>query len=258
MHNYALEQLLPANVFALVLVLSRIAGAITFLPGFGDSYVSVRMRVVLAATMTLVVTPVLADRLPAEPKDIATLSALIVTEAFIGSFLGIIARILLASLETAGAVIAMQSSLANAITFDPGSQRSETLPASLMGALALVLIFALDIHHLLLTGLVDSYQSFPAGEIPPLDDLSQAMIRLVSLGFVISIEIAAPYVILGTLFYVGLGLIGRLMPQLQVFYVALPLQIFGGLAMLMFTISAVMLWFLGTFEQVYRNFAGIL
>jgi flagellar biosynthetic protein FliR len=110
---------------------------------------------------------------------------------------------------------------------------------------------------LLLTGLVDSYQSFPAGEVPPLDDLSQAMVRLVSLGFVISIEIAAPYVILGTLFYVGLGLIGRLMPQLQVFYVALPLQIFGGLAMLMFTISAVMLWFLGTFEQVYRNFAGI-
>jgi len=258
MHNYALEQLLPANVFALLLVASRIAGAITFLPGFGDAYVPVRVRVVLAFMITFVVTPILADHLPAEPKDIAALSALIITEAFIGSFIGLVARVLLASLETAGAVIATQSSLASAITFDPGSQRNETLPASLMGALALVLIFALNIHHMLLTGLVDSYQVFPAGEVPPLDDMSHAMIRLVAQGFVISLEIAAPYMILGTLFYLSLGLVGRIMPQLQIFYIGLPLQIMGGLTMLMITISAAVLWFLGTFEEVLRNFTGML
>jgi flagellar biosynthesis protein FliR len=257
MHSYTIEQLLPANVFALLLVVSRIAGAITFLPGFGDAYVPVRVRVVLAFMISLVVTPLLADRLPAEPKDLAALSALIVTEAFIGSFIGLVARVLLASLETAGALIATQSSLASAITFDPGSQRNETLPASLMGALALVLIFALNIHHMLLTGLVDSYQAFPAGEVPPLDDMSHAMIRLVAQGFVISLEIAAPYMILGTLFYLSLGLVGRIMPQLQIFYIGLPLQIMGGLTMLMITISAAILWFLGTFEEVLRNFTGM-
>jgi flagellar biosynthetic protein FliR len=257
MHSYALEQLLPANVFALLLVASRIAGAITFLPGFGDAYVPVRVRVALAFMITFVVTPILADHLPAEPKDLAALSALVITEAFIGSFIGLIARVLLASLETAGAVIATQSSLASAITFDPGSQRNETLPASLMGALALVLIFALNIHHMLLTGLVDSYQVFPAGQVPPLDDMSHAMIRLVAQGFVISLEIAAPYMILGTLFYLSLGLVGRIMPQLQIFYIGLPLQIMGGLTMLMITISAAVLWFLGTFEEVLRNFTGM-
>ncbi|MEI9982991.1 MAG: flagellar biosynthetic protein FliR [Aliidongia sp.] len=257
MHSYPIEQLLPANVFALVLVATRIAGAITFLPGFGDAYVPVRVRVVLAFTITLIVTPILADRLPAEPKDIAELSALVITEAFIGAFIGLLARVLLASLETAGAIIATQSSLASAITFDPGSQRNETLPASLMGALALVLIFALNIHHMLLTGLVDSYQAFPAGLAPPLDDMSHAMIRLVAQGFVISLEISAPYIILGTMFYLALGLVGRIMPQLQIFYIGLPLQIMGGLTMLMVTISAVVLWFLGTFEEILRNFMGM-
>jgi flagellar biosynthetic protein FliR len=257
MHSYPLEQLLPANVFALLLVATRMAGAISFLPGFGDAYVTVRIRVVLAVAITIVVTPVLADRLPAEPKDLAELSGLIASEAFIGSFIGIVTRVLLGSLETAGAIIATQSSLASAITFDPGSQRNETLPASLMGALALVLIFALNIHHVLLTGLVDSYQAFPAGAAPPFDDLSQAMIRLVAQGFVIALEISAPYIILGSLFYLSLGLIGRIMPQLQIFYIGLPLQIMGGLTMLMVTISAAVLWFLGTFEEVLRNFTGM-
>jgi flagellar biosynthetic protein FliR len=256
MHSYTLEQLLPANVFALVLVVSRISGAIAFLPGFGDAYVPVRVRAVLAFTITLVVTPVIADRLPAEPRDFAALSALVISEAFIGAFIGLVARVLLASLETAGAIIATQSSLASAITFDPGSQRNETLPASLLGALALVLIFALNIHHMLLTGLVDSYQAFPAGQAPPLDDMSQAMIRLVAQGFVISLEISAPYIILGTLFYLALGLVGRIMPQLQIFYIGLPLQIMGGLTMLMVTISAAVLWFLGTFQEVLRNFTA--
>jgi flagellar biosynthesis protein FliR len=258
MHSYPIEQLLPANVFVVVLVLTRMAGAISFLPGFGDAYVPVRVRAALAIAVTIVVTPVIADKLPAEPNDAAVLSGLVVTEAFIGAFIGLISRVLLGSLETAGAVIATQSSLASAITFDPGSQRNETLPASLMGALALVLIFALDIHHTLLTGLVDSYQVFPAGSAPPLDDMSRAMIRLVAQGFVISLEIAAPYMILGTLFYLALGLVGRLMPQLQIFYIGLPLQIMGGLVMLMVTISAAVLWFLGTFQEILRNFTGIL
>jgi flagellar biosynthesis protein FliR len=257
MHDYSLAQLLPANVFALLLVACRIAGAISFLPGFGDAYVTARIRVVLVFTITLVVTPVLADHLPAEPKDFAVLAGLIATEAFIGTFIGLIARVLLGSLETAGAIIAMQTSMASAITFDPGSQRNETLPASLMGVLALVLIFALNLHHMLLIGLVDSYQTFPAGEVPPLDDMSRAMIRMVAQGFVIALEIAAPYIILGSLFYFALGLVGRIMPQLQIFYIGLPLQIMGGLTMLMVTIGASVLWFLGVFAETLQNFTSL-
>ena len=146
MHSYPIEQLLPANVFALLLVLTRMAGAITFLPGFGDAYVPVRIRAALAITLTIIVAPVVADKLPAEPMVFAAMSGMVVTEAFIGGFIGLVSRVLLGSLETAGAIIATQSSLASAITFDPGSQRNETLPASLMGALALVLIFALNLQ----------------------------------------------------------------------------------------------------------------
>jgi flagellar biosynthetic protein FliR len=253
-HSYSFAQLLPANVFALVIVFCRMSGAIAFLPGFGDAYVPVRVRAVLAVFITFVVTPIVADGLPAEPTTIASLATLIFGEVFIGTFIGLIARILLGSLETAGAIIATQTSLASAITFNPGAQQPETLPAGMLGALALVLIFALNLHHMLLVGIVDSYQTFPAGVAPPFDDLSQAMVRLASRGFVISLQVAAPYIILGTLFYLSLGLIGRIMPQLQIFYIGLPLQIMGGLTMLALTVSTAVLWFIGTFENVLTNF----
>jgi flagellar biosynthetic protein FliR len=255
MHSYTLAQLLPADAFALLIVLCRVSGAIAFLPGFGEAYVSVRVRAVLSALITVVVTPVVASSLPAEPDNILRLAALIAGEAFIGSFIGLIAKVLLGSLETAGAIIATQSSLASALTFNPGAATQETLPAGLFGALAIVLIFALNLHHMLLIGIVDSYQTFPVGAVPPFDDLSRAMVRLAAEGYVISLQIAAPYVVLGTLFYVALGLIGRVMPQLQIFYVGLPLQIMGGLTMLALTMSAAMLWFLGTFEALLTGFA---
>jgi flagellar biosynthetic protein FliR len=255
MHNYTLSELLPADAFALLIVLCRVAGAIALLPGFGEAYVSARVRVVLSVLVTVVVTPVVANLLPPEPNNVLSLTAMIIGETFIGSFIGLMARVLLGSLETAGAIIATQTSLASALTFNPGAATQETLPAGLFGALAIVLIFALDLHHMLLIGVVDSYQTFPAGVTPPFDDLSRAMVRLASQGFVISLQISTPYIILGTLFYLALGLIGRVMPQLQIFYVGLPLQIMGGLTLLALTLSTAMLWFLGTFEALLTGFA---
>ena len=83
------------------------------------------------------------------------------------------------------------------------------------------------------------------------------MVRLVSHTFILAVELAAPYLILGTMFYVVLALIARIMPQLQVFYVAMPLQIMGGLVMLTLTVSSSVLWFLGAFEGMMRNLTNL-
>jgi flagellar biosynthetic protein FliR len=253
MHSLSLAELLPANVFAVTLVLSRMAGAVMFLPGFGDLYVPTRVRASFALLLTLVVTPTVAPLLPPQPTSGLGVFACVLDESFIGLFIGLSARVLLAALETAGAIIAMQSSLSSAIVFNPGANHAETLPASLLGGISLVLMFSMNLHYFLLVGLVNSYQAFPATGVPPFDDLSAAMVKLVSVGFVIAIRIAAPYMILGTLFYVGLGLTGRIMPQLQIFFIGLPLQIMGALVMLSITVSASVLWFLGSFQALLTN-----
>ena len=255
MTTYSLEQLVPAVVWTFFLVFCRMAAAVGFLPGFGDAYVNVRARLVVAAAISAAVTPVIqADYgVPAEPQNVLRMFALMFDEIFIGSFLGLMARVLLASLETGGAIIAMQTSLASAITFNPGQTSPETLPASLLSAMAVVLIFVTGIDHILIRSIVDSYAAFPAGGVPPFADLSNAMAHLVARGFLISVELAAPFLIIGTVFHVAQGLISKIMPQLQVFYIGLPLQVLGGLVIIGLTLPPLLYWFLGQYVDVLTS-----
>lgn len=257
MTSYPLEQLVPAVLWTYFLVFCRMGAAIGFMPGFGDAYVNVRARLVVAASISFVVTPVIQTDfgIPAEPQNTFRMFALLADELFIGSFLGLMGRVLLASLETGGAIIAMQTSLASAITFNPGATSPETLPASLLSAMAVVIMFETGIDHMLIRAVVDSYQAFPAGALPPFNDMSQAMARLVARGFLISVELAAPFLIVGTVFHVAQGLIAKIMPQLQVFYIGLPLQVLGGLTLIGLTIPPLLYWFLGQYVDVMTTFA---
>jgi flagellar biosynthesis protein FliR len=252
MTTYALEQLVPAIMWTYFLVFCRMSAAIGLMPGFGDAYVNVRARLVVAAAISFAITPIVQSDygLPPEPQNTFRLFALMAGEIFIGAFLGLMGRVLLASLETGGAIIAMQTSLASAITFNPGAASPETLPASLLSALAVVIIFATGIDHMLIRSIVDSYQAFPAGALPPFNDMSRVMARLVSRGFLISVELAGPFLIVGTVFFVGQGLIAKIMPQLQVFYIALPLQVMGGLILIGLTVPPLVYWFLGQYVDV--------
>ena len=256
MTSYPLEQLVPALLWTYFLVFCRMSAAIGLMPGFGDAYVNVRARLVVAATISYAVTPLVQSDygLPAEPQNPFHMFALMADEIFIGVFLGLMGRVLLASLETGGAIIAMQTSLASAITFNPGATSPETLPASLMSAMAVVIMFETGIDHMLIRSVIESYQAFPAGALPPFGDMSQAMARLVSRGFLISVELSAPFLIVGTVYFVAQGLIAKIMPQLQVFYLGLPLQVLGGLTVIGLTLPTLIYWFLGQYVDVMTTF----
>jgi len=96
---------------------------------------------------------------------------------------------------------------------------------------------------------VDSYMVFPPGKLPPIGDLSQTVAHVVAGSFRLGIEMAAPFIVVGTIFFIALGLIGRLVPQLQVLFVSQPLQIMGGLLLFALVLAAGMGWFLDAFVR---------
>lgn len=100
-----LEQLLPANLFAALLIFTRIGAAMMLLPGFGEFYVLQRYRLLLALLLAALLTPVLAPQLPALPDGALRLGVVVGGEAVIGLFLGLVARILLSALDIAGTVV---------------------------------------------------------------------------------------------------------------------------------------------------------
>jgi flagellar biosynthetic protein FliR len=249
-----LERLLTAELFAMMLVFARLGSAAMLMPGFGDAYVPARAKLLLALAITVVVAPVLAPGLPRLPPGPVEMFLLIGGEIAVGVFLGYLMRLMVATLETLGMIIAFQIGLSSAMIFNPMISEQGSLIGVMLVTLAVVIIFQTDTHHLMLRALIDSYSLFVPGQLPPVGDFSEMMTRMIARSFRIAMELGGPFLLLTTLLYFALGLLSRLMPQLQVFFVALPLQLGLGYLLLVLTLSAIMLSFIDGFTEVLSGY----
>lgn len=246
-----------AQLFAGFLVFCRVGAALMLLPGFGDSYVPVRIRLGLAIVLSLVLLPAVGPLLPAGIGEDAASVGLIVTELGIGLFFGMVSRITLSALNTAGSIIALQTGLSSAMDYDVTAGQQGVTLGAFLGALGLVLVFATETHHLLLRGLLESYRMFEPGKLSPLGDFSDMAARLVARSFSIALALSAPFLLVGTIVSVGMGLMARLMPAVQVFFVLQPVQIALGLAAFGLTLSAGMDWFLDQYQTTVTQTLGL-
>lgn len=252
-----LEQLLPANMLTLMLVFARVGGTIMLLPGFGEVFVPPRVRLLLALAITVVVTPVVSPSLPVVPDSLLGLFVLIGGEITVGLFLGAMARMLVAALHSAGVIIGFHTGLANAHLFDPINAQPGSLFGSFLNVLGVFLIFIGNLHHLMLAAIVNSYQVFVPGVALPVGDFTELGVRMIAASFVLAMQLAAPFMVVGMMFYLGLGLLTRLMPQIQMFFIIMPVQILLGFMVMALTLSAGMMWFLANFESVYSGITGL-
>lgn len=244
------------EVYAYLLVFVRLGTTLMILPGFGASQISPRIRLLLGLAASLLITPLLQSQIPPLPASPSALCVLIVGEALVGGFIGLSARALFAALHAAGTFMALFGSFANALTQDPVVEQQSSTVSGFFSALGLVLIFASDLHHLMLRSLVESYGVFPVGLIPPAGAMAEAFTRIVSQSFSLGLQLSVPFLIASLVYNVGLGLLGRLMPQLQVFFFGLPLQLSMQLWLLIVTISGIMLYFLNRFSQFLGSGLG--
>lgn len=248
-----LQNLLPAEIFTYALVFSRLGATLITMPGFGETYVSPRIRLLIALAITVLLTPIIADKLPPLPAAPISLLMIVLGEILIGVFIGSVARLLMSALATGGAMLAFLSGLANAMLFNPLLSDQSALPSVFLSILGLLLIFATDTHHLMLMALLDSYMLFQPGVVPAFDDFSNTLALMLAESFRVGLQVAMPFVMFGIVFYTGMGLLARLMPQMPVFLVALPAQITLGLFLMLTTFPAALLWFLNYYQTTFTR-----
>lgn len=244
-----LQTFLVTGVFAFILTFVRIGTALMIMPGLGDSFIPQNIRLMMAFGLSLVLAPLVQPFIPNPVPTTMMLFVLITAEFVIGLFFGTIARILMAALDTAGMVISLSSGLANAQLFNPSLATQGSLVGAFLSVTGTLLIFVTNLHHLLIYGLVESYQFFPVGDIPQAGSMAELVSRAVATSFLIGVQMAAPFFILSILIYVGMGVLSRLMPQVQVFLLALPAQILLAMVTLTLTVSGLFLFWLSRFED---------
>ena len=121
--------------------------------------------------------------------------------------------------------------------------------------LGLTLIFATNMHYLVIAALNSSYDLFEPGEVPAVGDVAALVTKTAAGAFRIGIQLSAPFLAFGLLFNIGLGVLSRLMPQMQVFFVGMPLSIMLGLVILVFVLTAMMTVYLDDLRHMLTALA---
>ena len=252
----ALSQVLRTDLLLYALVFARVGAMVATLPALGEAVIPPRVRLILALALVILLEPIVADTYPvgATQKPLM-LVGLIALETLTGLAIGLLLRTVMTAVGTAGNVIAMQSGLAFAQTFDPSQQTQSALVSTFLSLLALVLIFAADLHHLLIAGIKQSFVLFPPGKMLPTGEFAKLAVETVSEAFTLGVQMAAPFLVFGLILYGASGVVARLMPQLQIFFLAMPLNILAGFVLLALTLSSMMLWFLDVFAAKAHLFA---
>ena len=246
--------MLPALAAAFMLVFARIGAMVMLLPGLGEANIPVRIKLAIALLLTLIILPLHRADYHVDMGSLAPLLFMMFYEIIVGIVLGATARVTLAALQVAGSVIAQQLGLGFATSVDPTTQGTQgILIGNFLTLLGVSMLFATDTHHLVIAALNDSYAVFSPGEPIPSGDVAALATRAFTAAFKIGMQLAAPFLVFGLVFNIGLGVLARLMPQMQVYFVGVPLSILTGFLILAVVIAAMMGTFLDYFISVMHD-----
>ncbi len=239
-----LNDYLAINVFHLFLVFARLSVVFLLMPGVSAGYIPVRLRLMVALMVTVLVLPIVQDTLPPQPDTPAELIKLLVIEVIIGGFIGGLIQILMAALEVAGHMMSMAVGLMNAFIDDPVQEEQSAIIIGFLNLIAVALIFIIGLHHVMIMAIVDSYSLFQVASPLFSEDMLSMIVALLVQTFHMAIRLAAPLVVFEMIFQVTSGILSRLSPQLNVFFVVLPAKIMLGVAILMIALPTLMLTFM--------------
>ncbi len=248
---------LPATAFTYIIMFARIGSIMMLMPALGEQMIPVRMRLSFALAFTLIVYPLVSDIIPAMPDALPGMLGLLFHEIAVGLIIGGIVRLTVMATQVAGAIVAFQAGLSGALAADPTQAGVQgAVFASFLSFLGITLIFATDLHHMALAAIYDSYMVFSPSDPLMFEDAMQLAIRTIAGAFSVGVQMSAPFIVFGLVFNLGAGILARLMPQLQVYFILMPANIIIGLFLFAILLTMMMGWYIAAFENHLAMWRG--
>ncbi|MBU1176597.1 MAG: flagellar type III secretion system protein FliR [Alphaproteobacteria bacterium] len=248
---------LPEAAYLYLMVFARVGALIMLVPVFGEGFLNTRVRLGIALALALVLYPIVTPELPAQPGGMMAAIGLLLHEMAVGLILGAIARLIGSATQVAGSIIAYQIGLGFAQIADPSQSGVQgAIVGNFLGLLGLVMVLATDLHHLVIAAIYDSYMVYPPQTPLMFADAFELAWQVAAQSFVVGVQLAAPFIIYGLIFNLGLGILSKLMPQLQVFFIAMPASISLGMILLALLVASISAWYLNHFSTEIRILMG--
>ena len=219
----------------------------------GEAYVPPRVRLSLALVISLALWPVVRATLPGLPDTVGGMAGWIIHEVVVGLMIGLLLRMFMSALTTAGEIISLQTTLSFSQTANPMQAQPGTTLAAFLTLLGVTLLFATNTHHLFIAGMVGSYRLIAPAQPLVMSDFTTMAVRTLGDSFLLGVQLAAPVLVFALIFNLASGLIARVMPSFQVYFAAAPLSVLLGLSIFALSLGA-----LGTvFIDRYRRLADV-
>jgi flagellar biosynthetic protein FliR len=206
----------------------RVIAVVGSMPVFSGSQSPVKVRAGLAFMLAVLVFPVVRSHVPQVSLEPVGLMLLMVQETLFGVILGFIARLILIAIQFGGTVIGYQMGFAQANILDPQSEQQVPLMGQFLNVVAVLVFLAVDGHHVFLKALVRSYEVLPPGGLDFSGETIPYVMDLTGDMFVLGLKLVAPVMVVLILSMFALGIMSRLMPQLNVLMLSFPIKIAMG------------------------------
>ena len=218
-------------------VFFRVGALVLFVPILGSRQVPSSMKIGFILFLSIVIFPLVEGRPLPEPRGIFDLAIFLISDVTIGLGIAFITRLIFTAVQIAGTVVDFQMGFWVVNVIDPQTDTQVSVTAQFHNIIAVLIFLAVDAHHFIIQAIVESFLIINPAEISFADITPGYMLHLFSGTFTTAVKIAAP--IMAILFFlsVGLGLVARTVPQMNVFIVGFPLQIGVGLLMVGLSIS---------------------
>lgn len=248
-----------ANQFVqLLFVFARVTGMLTSAPIFGSRTIPVIARVGLAVLLSLFLLPLSSVAPDRQPSSLAMLAWWVLVELAYGLSAGFVASLFLQAVQMAGHLIDTQVGFGMVNVFDPQFGQQVPLIGNFKFLLAMVVFLALQGHHMLISAMAENLRAVPAGTQLQMENAAGFLVDSVAGMFVLALKIALP--VMGTVLMtdVALGILARIMPQMNVFVVGITGKLVVGIFTLFLILPFYATFLEVGFEGIYRDFTRIL
>jgi flagellar biosynthetic protein FliR len=240
---------LPDMVFRALLMLARIGAVVMLMPGLGEQEIPANIRLGLGLALVMVLYPVLSPALPAAPDSVGEMLRLTLIEIVIGVWYGGLARLVTLAMNMAGQLFALLLGLSQMLVPDPAIGGQNAVTGRFFTLISVVLLLSSGLYALPLRALAESYAVLPVGQGFLAGPGAEAMAAAVGQSFIVALQLMAPFLLLSVVLNVAFGLLARIAPQVQIYFLVVPGQIVLGLLLLALLLPAM----LGIYASIARE-----
>jgi flagellar biosynthetic protein FliR len=239
---------------AFALTLARVGAAMALLPGLGEATAPGMVRIGVGLGITILLVPDIQPLTPPVPESSLKMALMVAGEVVTGLWFGWVARMIALALPIGAQFIAYLIGLSSVLQPDAELGSQSTALGKLFELAVPMLILSSGLYVLPVKALHGLFQVIPPGHMLPSGDSAAVAIHAVGVMFSLALQLASPFVVADIVWHVAIGQIARVGSRMQIYFVSMPGQIVGGLALLMFTCSAIIL----AWRDSAQSFLGLL